>query len=471
MRVADENEHAMTAHTTETGDGPEAGTPAAASPVPARRNFSAQVVWTLAVRVFMAGNSVLVGVIVARYLGAEGVGALAVLNVAVAYAVQIGSLGLASANTLFIARDERQLAPAAANALVFGTLGGAALGVLLVWIAAALPHVFGDLPPRLVAVAALSVPFQLITLLGLNIFLAVGRIERFNLLDALGQSMLLVNAVVALSILHAGLWAMISLNTTASIVISIVIVWLTAGHVRRRQPAGRPRTDARLFASMMRFGLKVHAQTVASLLLFRVDLFIVKYFRGAAEAGVYSVASQVALMLMLLPGVIATLLFPRIAAERDERGALACRVTRHTTFVMLVVCLATVPAVFALPLLYGASFADATMQALILLPGVFLVSIAGVLAQHFSGTGLPVALPLFWVAALAVNTALNFALVPAFGPRGAALSSSVSYALVFALITLYFRARTGNRLRTAFVLGGAELRSLLNVGGLVNSSR
>ena len=51
----------------------------------------------------MIASSVGASVIVARWLGAEGLGALAVLNVTVAVALQIGSAGLPSANTYFIA--------------------------------------------------------------------------------------------------------------------------------------------------------------------------------------------------------------------------------------------------------------------------------------------------------------------------------------------------------------------------------
>ena len=54
----------------------------------------------------MTVNSVAAGVIVARLLGAEGLGELAVINVGVATVVQLGSAGLPSANTYFIAQDE-----------------------------------------------------------------------------------------------------------------------------------------------------------------------------------------------------------------------------------------------------------------------------------------------------------------------------------------------------------------------------
>ena len=150
-----------------------------------------------------------------------------------------------------------------------------------------------------------------------------------------------------------------------------------------------------------------------------LDLLVVNHYRLAAEAGVYSVASQVAMMLMVLPGVIATLLFPRVTAARETSANLTCRVARHTTLVMLLVCLATVPASFLLPLLYGAAFKDVSAQLLILLPGVFLIGLESVLVQYFNAAGLPVAIPLFWVATLIINLALVFALVPdLWGARG-----------------------------------------------------
>jgi Na+-driven multidrug efflux pump len=72
-------------------------------------------------------------------------------------------------------------------------------------------------------------------------------------------------------------------------------------------------------------------------------------------------------------------------------------------------------------------------------------------------------IPLFWVATLGFNIVLNLALVPEYGARGAALSSTVSYSLTFIFIALYFRARTGNCFRTAFLLSKAELRKAVKV--------
>ena len=430
-----------------------------------------QVAWTLLSRVLMTFSSVAAGVVVARWLGAEGVGQLAVINVAVATVVQLSSAGLPSANTYFIAQDKSRYAPAAINSFIFALLVGGLLALGLTGLAAWQPDWFGFLPPRLIAIAAASIPFQLLTLVGLNIFLAVGRVERFNLLDIAGQSFVLVNSVIALVILNAGLWLLVSLNTGASVVIGLLIAGLVLAYGANMGGHLSWRPDLQLFERMLRYGVKFHVSNLAGLLIFRADLLVVNYLRGEAEAGVYSVASQVGMMLMLLPGVIATLLFPRVAARGDETGELTCRVTRHAAFVMFFICLAAAPLGFLLPLLYGWEFADVSVQLLILLPGVYLIGLESVLVQHFNATGLPVAIPLFWVATLLLNLALTFALVPSLGARGAALASTVCYSFIFALVILYFRACTRRPLSEALILRQAELRELFDSVWMKLSSR
>jgi O-antigen/teichoic acid export membrane protein len=343
-------------------------------------------------------------------------------------------------------------------------LVGSLLALGLTGLAAWRPGWFGFISPRLLGVASISIPFQLITLVGLNIFLAVGRVGRFNLLDLAGQSFVLINAVVALAVLNAGLWTLISLNTAASVLIGLLIAVLVAAYGLKMKERRAWRPDLQLFGRMMRYGVKFHVSIVAAMLIFRVDLLLVNHIRGAGQAGVYSVASQVAMMLMLLPSVIATLLFPRIASAPEERRSeMTCVVTRHTAFIMLIICLLTLPLSLALPLLYGAAFVDATVQLWLLLPGVYLVSIESVLAQYFSASGLPIAIPLFWMATLVVNVALNIALVPGFGARGASLASTIAYAMIFVLVMLYFRRRTGHSISSTIFLRAAELRGLLKV--------
>ena len=400
----------------------------------------------------MIVNSVAAGVIVARWLGARGVGELAVINVAVTTIVQLGSFGLPSSNTYFIAKDRAHFRTATINSLLFALFAGSLLAIALSLLASFRPSWFSLVSPDLIRIASLSIPFQLLTLIGLNILLAVGKLREFNLLDLVGQSFVLINALIVLVWLRGSLDGLVKLNTATSIAVGIVVAALLIA-TGKKLLQSRWRGDAKLLRQMITYGVKFHVSVLAGAIIFRADLLVVNHFRGPAEAGVYSVATQFSLLLMLLPSVIATLLFPRVTAEQDAHGETTMQVTRHTAVIMLVCCAAAVPVSFLLPLIYGAAFADATVLLLMLLPGVYLIGLESVLVQHFNALGLPRRIPVYWLVTLVINLVLVFGLVPRLGARGAAIASTISYALIFCLVARHFRATTARSFAEVFVRG------------------
>ena len=180
------------------------------------------------------------------------------------------------------------------------------------------PSVFGKVSTQLVAVAAVSIPFQLLILLGFNIFLAIDRIRQLNLFDALLPAWVLTNAVVVLIILRERLFTFVSANTGAAIVLGLLLALYIGREVSKIKQSRKARVDLQLFNAMLRYGVKFYISIMAAAIIFRADVLIVNRFRGAAEAGVYAVASQFSFLLLMLPGVIATLLFPRVASSQDE---------------------------------------------------------------------------------------------------------------------------------------------------------
>ncbi|PYS71964.1 MAG: hypothetical protein DMF69_08910 [Acidobacteria bacterium] len=233
-----------------------------------RSRFSLHVAWTVIARVVMIANSLLAGVIVAHWLGAEGVGKLAVINVSVMTLVQLGSLGLPSANTYFISKEPGHFRIATLNSLVFALLCGTLLAVGLAIVAQLRPSWFGFVSPDLFRVAAISIPFQLLNLIGLNIFLAIGRIREFNLLDLAGQSFVLINALVVLIIMHSGLGTLVLLNSAASVVVGLIVIALLV-HLGKKplENAAGWRTDIALFRQMMQYGIKSHISILAGTLV------------------------------------------------------------------------------------------------------------------------------------------------------------------------------------------------------------
>ncbi|MFN2576170.1 MAG: oligosaccharide flippase family protein [Pyrinomonadaceae bacterium] len=423
-------------------------------------SFASGVAITFASRLLILACAVGSSIIVARWLGPEGTGALAVLNVTVALAMQLGSAGLPSATIYFVARDRSRLAPVWLNGVVFSLAAGVVIAIAVIATGKLRPDIFNSVSARLISIASISIPFQLLTLMGLNLLLAIDKIRLMNALDSLSSLFLVANAFVVLVIWRQQLPVLVWFNTATAVVAGLILILFVARLLRRQHRGDVWRPNFSLLRQMLFYGLKFYISIFAGFCIFRADLLIVNHFRGAPEAGVYAIASQYSFLLIMLPGVIASLLFPRVASRQDETAAYTVEVTRHTSLVMLVVCIAAAGASFVVPIVYGARFGDATIQMLIMLPGVFLISLESVLVQHFTGTGLPAIIPVFWLITMVVNVGLNLATVPAWGGRAAAINSSVSYGLIFIVVAIYFCRRTGRSARETFIPRISELRDV-----------
>src|SRR6267142_5335016 len=102
-------------------------------------SFMSGVALTFGTRLVMLVGMVGSSVVVARWLGPVGLGTLAVLNTTVMLALQIGSAGLSSANTYFIARDRKSLGPVWANAIAFALITGSGLALAVVALTKIMP--------------------------------------------------------------------------------------------------------------------------------------------------------------------------------------------------------------------------------------------------------------------------------------------------------------------------------------------
>jgi O-antigen/teichoic acid export membrane protein len=406
----------------------------------------------------MTGNSVIAGVLVARFLGAESLGKLAVLNVAIVIAIQLGGFGVANTNSYFTAGDRENVVPAAINGTLFVLVSGI-ICAFVIWTAS--PIFLPGIETDLVAIGVLSIPCQLVTSIVNYLFLAQGQVKRFNILEFLNQSFVLINVVVVLLLFSGGLRMLVSLNTAASAGVSVLTLILLYRYLSQHFADFPRKADLSLLRKMLSYALKIHVLWVSTFFLYRFDLIIVNYFRGAAVATVYSVATQCTLFLLILPYAVANLLQNRVAARGDDNVEFTCRVARHTSLLMFGACVVSVPGIFLVKMIYGTGFDDLPIQFWILLPGVYFAAMQVVMSQYFVGTGLPLKLPVAWVITFVSSVILNILIVPIYGGRGAAVVSTACYFLIFVVIFIFFKGDTGKNLSDILIPRMNEIRELL----------
>jgi O-antigen/teichoic acid export membrane protein len=422
--------------------------------------FRGRVTLTLLGRGVTVGLGLVSSVVTARWLGPDGRGLLATLSVLTGLSLQFGNPGLHTGNVYFVSRQPHRASQILGNTLVVSLAAGLLAALVSSSVALLQPGWFPGIPLGLILLTAAVLPFQFMILLYQNTLLGLNEVAAFNLFEV-GNKILTLAALAAwLMLLGGGAPGAVVLFAGMAVLFGAA----SALYCARRVPF-RPVFDRGLFAEMIRYGGRVYVSCLLSFLVIRSDMLLVNYFRGTAEAGVYSIAVQIADTLLLLPVTIGMILLPRVAGERDDRQEeVTARVLRHTVLMMTVLTAAAGIAVApVVRLLYGPGFEGAILATWCLLPGVWALGLNGVLMNHFGGRGMPPVTAMAPLLGLVLNVGMNLVVVPRFGIAGAAVTSSAAYGLMLAVSLAAFLRGGRVGLRRSLLVGAGEIRGLLGL--------
>jgi stage V sporulation protein B len=189
---------------------------------------------------------------------------------------------------------------------------------------------------------------------------------------------------------------------------------------------------------------------------------IVTALLGFAAAGNYAVAFAAVELLWVFPSALSIVLFPGVAAAHVVDAEHSVETTTQLARLMillLVVCgvIGAAVAPVVIPLVFSAQYLAAIVPLELLIPGVVLYGAQQVLTSDLSGRGHPGVVSVVTGAGVVLMVGLDLLLIPVIGLPGAAIASSISYALVFALSVRIFVRITGAPVRSLLVPRGQDL--------------
>jgi O-antigen/teichoic acid export membrane protein len=190
---------------------------------------------------------------------------------------------------------------------------------------------------------------------------------------------------------------------------------------------------------MISYGFRSYLATLFAYLVIRSDLLLVTALLGTTETGIYSVAAFAVDALYLFSATTGSIFFPIATAQPAQRDLLTAKIVRILGLIMVgILLLGGLVGWYFIPLLYGEAYAGAVAPTLILLPGIFFLSLETIFMNNFAGRGLPVQAILVIVAGFFVNLILNLLFIPLFGINGAAIASTIAYGSMFIGALIYF---------------------------------
>ena len=362
-------------------------------------------------------------IMIARAIGPTGRGLYAYPVALLGLVVALSHLGLEFSQVHLAARG-KDLRRMWADATVFSMAAGIVCWAALTGVIAMDPRVAGGLPLSWIAVPMGLLPFLLMSLYWANLLQLDGRLVMATWASWIG---------VALQMAATGVLFFTHELTPFRV---LLLQWLTNGSTWllllaacRRAGLVTLRVDPALIRQSIAFGVKAYVAQIFFYLVLRADQVLVAHYAGYRQLGLYALATTVAELLWLLTNPLAGALMPHMVRARagDDRR-LSFSMARISLVILTIAAAgAWFLAPLVIPTVYGAGFTGTVPALRLLLPGVVALGAATPLASVLIKEGRMVMTSVLGLGAFGLNVALNLALLPWIGIRGASIASSVCY--------------------------------------------
>ena len=180
---------------------------------------------------------------------------------------------------------------------------------------------------------------------------------------------------------------------------------------------------------VIRYSLWALTANLVYFLVNRIDYWFVQYFCSAKDLGNYIQASKLAQMLLILPAILGSTLFPIFSSQKKSGNATQLTsVIRVLFFINCGICLLILSfGWFIIPLVFGSSFNNMYLLFVLLIPGILSITMNYPMATWFSSSrriGINIRGS---VLALIVICAGDLLLLPRYGIIVAPIVSSAGY--------------------------------------------
>jgi O-antigen/teichoic acid export membrane protein len=253
-------------------------------------------------------------------------------------------------------------------------------------------------------------------------------------LASVANVLLTVSAMVLfVAVFHWGAIGLIVGNFTGTLIVYLALL------AYRSEQLGLD-FDRDLFRAMQRFGMPLVPSALALWTINFVDREFVIWYKGVAEAGIYSAAVKVAGVITFVMVAFRTA-WPAFAYsiddDRDAKRTYSYVLTYLLTFASWVSLALGALAPWWVELLTNPRYQRAEK-------GVALLAFAGAVYAGYTvlaiGSGRARKTQWNWVVTgigAAVNVGINFWLIPRYGMVGAAISTAAAYLVLFLGMTVY----------------------------------
>jgi O-antigen/teichoic acid export membrane protein len=372
----------------------------------------------------------------ARALGVEGRGQLAVIILAPSVLSQLGTLGVPLAVTYYVARDP--LDGARLFRGLMRVIGLQAVVLCLLQTAILLLLVTAD--ERQAVLFSIPAMGALVAQqYGLAVLQGLQRFWAFNAFRVLPLLLFVGTLAVAYTLGATSLVDTVVAWTAANVVAALPLVVIMARFADTRADVAR-RTSRR---DAFRYGLSGVLGSSSPAEILRLDQAIIAVVISRYALGLYVVALAFTNFPRFVSQSVGIVAFPKIAAKSSPNSRTLMR--HYLLLVGLVaggfVAVLEVAVGWLIPALFGSAFASAVHAAQILLVASLLFAMRRILSDIAQGLGFPISGTVAEIVNIGVGLPLAIAGAALYGIEGAAVALTLGAACSLAVIATMISRR------------------------------
>jgi O-antigen/teichoic acid export membrane protein len=389
---------------------------------------------------------------ISRYLGPEEKGIYAYIVILISFFIPIFSLGIGGGFRYYISNKEFEIKDILFTTLII-SIGIGLLNALLIYLfftVGWLGETGNNISPLQLSGIALILVFNSIYFFLTRISLGNSQFHMINFFELLKS---LLNPVFM--ILFVFIFALRIDGVMLALIILNLI--LATGMFIRLNKYNKLSAylNYKYIKKSITYGVKGWLGDMAVRANVRLDQLILGGVISPAALGIYSISVTLAEMVWILPDSIGTVLFNKIAEEKDTpiKVQLTERIHRLLFSISFVISIiwAFTSIYIIIPYGYGEAFQESAIPLLILIPGALFFITSKITTKLLSGSGQILQTSKATALGSIISIILYIILIPKYGILGAAAASSIGY-IVLSLVCYYYTTKHYNvTLRRMFI--------------------
>lgn len=405
--------------------------------------------------------SIAVSVVIARLLGPEGKGQYTIALLIPSLSFIFMGMGLGESIVYFIGKKEiSEKSVLGTVSLLYLLISSVTFVALYFLLGAYGARLLPGLTPMMMKVALFMVfPYIFISTFD-HFFLAKNKVYLYGLVDVLNGLLLLM---LLITLYFKSIPVDAGLVLLGELIITGLLCLYSASAILKIIGWPDFKNVYKNSKTLVSYGAKVNVTNILSFVHVRADSFMINYLLNPFSVGIYSVAVNITEQIWLIPRSISKILFKEVSLGGEETDKLTLVVLKATIFLSFL--MAVFIAIVGLPLiriLYSADFVGAYLPMCILLVGVVASAGSRIITSAFHGSGDTNSAIKASVASVPLNIGLNLFMIPWLGIVGAAITTMISYSVIF-IYRVYLYRKLKDLSYRDFLITNKDMRLYFSV--------